>query len=118
MDRDHATEALRHFSEHPLTRIGVWLVCGLCGLLITVSTAFAAYYAGDMRDSIDELKGTVRAVVERVDKLEQADAVRRAQWDAYRDAYDAAQADWCRRNPGACPTKAVERGAASEVASP
>lgn len=87
MDREQADQALRHFSEHPLTRMAVWLLGGLCTLLVTVSTAFAAYYAGDMRDSIDELKGTVQAVVERVDKLERENAIRQAQWEAYREVY-------------------------------
>lgn len=87
MDRDIANQVLRHFADHPLVRIAVWLVTGLCGLLVTISTAFAAYYAGDMRDSIDELKGTVQAVVERVDKLERENEVRRAQWEAYREVY-------------------------------
>jgi hypothetical protein len=87
MDRVTADLALRHFSEHPMTRIVVWVIGLLCSLLITVSTTFAAYYAGDMRDSIDELKGTVQAVVERVDRLERENEVRRAQWEAYREVY-------------------------------
>jgi hypothetical protein len=87
MDRQHADQALRHFSEHPVTRLVLWTITGLCGLLITVSTAFAAYYAGDVRDSIDELKGTVQAVVERVDRLERESEIRQAQWDAYREVY-------------------------------
>lgn len=87
MDRDQASEALHRYADHPLTRVLLWLVTGACGLVVTVSTAFAAYYAGDMRDSIDELKGTVKAVVERVDKLEREAEVRRAQWEAYKEVY-------------------------------
>jgi hypothetical protein len=87
MDRDQASQALHHFADHPLTRVLLWFTTGACGLLITVSTAFAAYYAGDMRDSIDELKTTVKDVIDRVDKLERAEEIRRAQWDAYREVY-------------------------------
>lgn len=80
-------EAIRHISENQIVRLAVWVITGLCGALVTVSVSLVAYYAGDMRDSIDELKTTVRTVVERVDKLEREAEVRRAQWDAYREVY-------------------------------
>lgn len=87
MTREHAAEVLKHFADNPITRLAWWLVTGLCGLLGTVFVAFVAYYAGDMRDSIDELKGSVQSVVARVDKLERENEIRRAQWEAYRDVY-------------------------------
>lgn len=87
MDREQANQVLRHFAEHPLTRVAIWAISGLCGLLVTVCVAFLAYYAGDMRDSIEEIKSTVTEVVARVDKLERAEEIRRAQWEAYRDVY-------------------------------
>jgi outer membrane murein-binding lipoprotein Lpp len=87
MDRDQASQALQHFAEHPLVRVAIWAISGLCGLLVTVCVAFLAYYASDMRDSIDEIKSTVTQVVARVDKLERAEEVRRAQWEAYREVY-------------------------------
>lgn len=80
MDREQATQALNHMAEHPITRIAAWVIRGLFGALVAVSTAFVAYYANDMRD-------TLKAVVERVDKLEHDNQIRQAQWDAYREVY-------------------------------
>jgi hypothetical protein len=80
-------QALVRFAEHPIARVSSWVIKGLFGALVTVSTGFVAYYAGDMRDSIDELKTTVKTVIERVDKLEREADVRRAQWEAYREVY-------------------------------
>jgi hypothetical protein len=87
MDREHVNQAVQHFIEQPLVRLAVWLVSGLFGALITVSVALVAYYAGDMRDSIDELKMTVKEVIGRVEKLERSEEIRQAQWDAYREVY-------------------------------
>lgn len=80
MDREQATQALNHMAEHPVTRVAAWVIRSLFGALVAVSTAFVAYYANDMRD-------TLKAVVERVDKLERDNAIRQAQWDAYREVY-------------------------------